>query len=231
LGISERRLDILKKAHPDISDLIFSNYKFCGMGSYTHYLTGKKWTENPDLVSCDKCLERARKLGYTFTNLPMESDPMILSPESIKNVTKWIPSSCKVVVSSSGIHVVDAITKEETKAESIDQASVLIAEKCFKPFNPKNLMGNVPFLTKDIYDANGGKYFVQGVNINKETGKFNGLILSAASTNRLQNLTFVQLFKHGFHFEDGTPCGEYVKNRKPSEEETPSPMGIDIIDI
>jgi hypothetical protein len=231
LGISDKRLSQLKAAYPNLNSGVWSNTKFCGKNNYTYsYSTsGKKWTENPDLVTCQKCLDAAIKLGYIFSNFPMDDEPLRLAKESIRQVANWIPNSCKIQITSKGIFVEDDVTAEVNKVESINKAAILIGERCFKSFDPGSSFPP-DLLIKDIYDANNNKYTVQGVNIKKETGLFDGLILLPAKNNNLKNLTFMQLFKSGFHFQDGTPCGEYVEDRKPSEAEKDA-MGIDIIDI
>jgi hypothetical protein len=232
IAVSKNRFELLKKAFPNLPDSFTWGRKFCMMeNGYDGHVSGRQHTESPASSNCNKCRQKAREWEYGVLNLNSKGT-FRLSKTSMQKITSWIPTNCQIVVSCQGIEVVDGLTGERIKVESIAKASVLIAEKCFKPFDPPNLVGDIPFLTKDIYDFNNGKYFAQGINISKTTGKFNGLILRSAKNDQLQNLTFTQLFELGFHFEDGTPCGEYVKNRQPFvETEVEESMGIDFMEL
>jgi hypothetical protein len=215
-----------------------SNEIFCLSGSefkrWSRTSSGKKYTENPEFATCTACLLKAVELSYGDGSSQSETSnksSFRLSKSSVMNITNWIPDSCSIVISSEGIKVSDSLTDEKFDAKSIDQASVIIAEKCFKELSPKFVQEDEKYLTNDIYDFNNNKFIIQGLNFDKKSKKINGFIL-ASKTNNLVSLSFKEIFQLGYHLKDGTPCGEYLEKRsRMVESEVHDSLGIEMMDL
>jgi len=194
----------------------------------------KKYTEHPDLATCPECLSLAKVFGYGHesTNLEKTSSKKLrLSERSINNIPNWIPANCEINISSKGIALVDELTEERFKELSIKKAAILAAEKCFKPFSSDSISKNESCLSNDIYDYDNNKYSIQGLNFDKDLKIFNGFILKD-SNNKLSNITFKHLLLNGYHFFNGSPCGDYVKDRKRFvDSEIDEGLGIDIMNV
>ena len=224
------RANKIKLAFPKLPNNFAPGYKFCMMKQYVGQIPGKKYTEDTNQATCQKCLDQARDWEYGVPKVTIE-ESFHLSKHSIGQITNWIPQSIQIVVSSEGINVVDDLTDEKISVNNIAKASILVAEKCFQPFSDK-VVSQKNIFTKKIYDFDNGQFIVQGVNFDDKSQKFDGLILRSTKNKHLVNLTFKQLFNSGFHFEDGTPCGDYVKSRERLiESEIKDSMGLDFMEL
>ena len=236
---SAARERVIKRAFPNLPRNFQSSSLFCRMerGSYRDRTSsGRRYTENPSAATCTECIAKAAEWNYgdlaTISDSG-DSSRFRLSKNSVHNIINWIPDSCRIVVSSKSIKVIDSVTNEEIEVKNIDRAAVVVAEKCFKEFSSEEAVSNKNIFSKKIFDFSNNQYVVQGLNINDKKKKFDGFILKSSKGNNLINLTFAQLFNQGYHFEDGTPCGEYTDNRQPlvsSEiEEDGIGIGIDVM--
>jgi hypothetical protein len=213
---SSARMRVFKDNFSKIPRNLCQNDKFCQarVNSWNATASGYRYTENPTLATCRDCISKANAWEVFDNTNCVSNGKFRLSKVSIKNLVKWIPTNCEVLINNKGINVIDGLTKETIKVDSIDKAALLIAEKCFKPFTNEEFCGSEDLLSKSIYDFSSIQYEIQGVNFDKKTKKFSGLILKNCSNNQLANLTFEMLLELGYYFKGGGPCGSYLKNRK-----------------
>jgi len=231
---TKARWEELKEIFPGVPSY---KHKFCGgfvnttqYSSYNgSYTTPSRYTEDPSVATCSLCLQKAEQLDYKVSIAQISNAPnLTLSQESIDNIELWIPVECSIIIEANKIRLVDIATDEDIEVKSIQQACLLITDKCFEPMSYKDVMKDNGAISTKIFDSKGETYTVQGLNLDTESGKFDGLILrSVKKTSQLITLTFSELFYSGFYFEGGAPCGSYLKDREPlTQSEIQETLGI-----
>lgn len=211
---------------------------FCECDSAESWLrtsSKKKYTESPDVATCEYCIGAARDWGYrngSSNNNKSHLNKFLLSDKTISNITNWIPESCNINISSKGIVLVDELTGEQLSQISIQRAAMAAVEKCFKPLSSDFIAKNEGYLSKEILDTKNISYTIQGLSFDRDLKVFNGLILKSFKDSELYTVTFEELLQLGYHLKDGSPCGDYVKDRKKIvDSEVDEDLGIDMIDL
>lgn len=203
------RFHELRRIFPKIIQL--NGYQtFCKQRS-----SGKKYTENPSLATCPECLKKAEEYEYKISTTSDGGGKV--SKKSIEQITNWIPDGCEIIITKNKVSIIDKATEEKFTAKNIGKASEIILDKFFKPFSPEDVVSNQAIMQKNLFDYNKNLFTIKGINYNSSTNKFDGLILQGKNNSTLC-LTFDDLFKSGFNFEDGSPCGKINNNRKASSQ-------------
>jgi len=214
-------LDKAKSTFPNIYKTFNSDRLFCRRGPLS---SGYKRTENPELATCEECLKVAEEWKYGPSYIE-DSLTISLSSRTLNNILNWIPDSCEIVIGRNKVRVLDSVTKEDLEVQNVNQAAMLIVDKCFEPMSAEFISNNQLIFSKNIFGSNNELYSVQGLNYNNELNSFDGLILKSKNGN-LRN-SFVSLLKGGYSFEDGTPIASITEDRKPlTESEIKETLGI-----
>ena len=213
---------------------------FCGTER-----TMMRYTEDPSVVTCPDCLAHARSFGYCglISNEEGEfssgtsrssSNSIVLHNDSVTKVVNWVPKDCAIIISNGKIIVRDEKIKNDVEVNSLHKACKVIIESFFEPFQSETILANTSIFSKTISTHGNKRFNVQGFKYDAATQKIDGLILKAEKGNKdLMEATFEDIFYMGYHFEDGSPCGSYVKDRTPivieqETEENESAIDLDM---
>jgi len=194
------------------NECIRSDHLACGISRYR-----TKFTEDFNLCTCSACLAKARRIGYCSSD-DVEcltgscSNSVIVHKDAIGTLSNWIPDNCSVTIENKKIFVVDKTTKKSVKVKSMKDACRLIVSDFYEPFTAENMISDTTIFSKNIFDTSNSTHSVNGFKFDKSTRSINGLILMKKST--LVEVSFADLFRGGYRFEDGTPCGRQLNGSK-----------------
>ena len=117
---SSARMRVFKDNFSKIPRNLCQNDKFCQarVNSWNATASGYRYTENPTLATCRDCISKANAWEVFDNTNCVSNGKFRLSKVSIKNLVKWIPTNCEVLINNKGINVIDGLT--EIKGEKLD---------------------------------------------------------------------------------------------------------------